>query len=105
MVGQNRHSLTFEHKLWLQLQYNYMYGIGTEYTSHDKEICQHCKRIINNFKKSINQIRPLLMQWWKTSYKLGTDVKRGEQYRGPGFESGISHSEKLWGQAESLRIL
>ena len=39
-----------------------MEGIGTGYTSHDKEICLHWKRLKNNFKKSINQIRPVLMQ-------------------------------------------
>ena len=70
---------------------NYMDGIGTGYTSHDKEIC---KRLKNNFR--INQsdqtctdamMKHMLgwvkKQWFfpppKTSYKLGTEEKQGKQ--------------------------
>ena len=46
----------------LRLQLNYMDGIGTEYTSHDKELCPHSK-VSKTTSKSINQIRPVLMPW------------------------------------------
>ena len=72
--------------------FNYMDGIGTWYTSHDKEICLHGKR--QTTSKSINQIRPVLMLWWNVRgrgvkkqcffpqdklYTISTDEKRGER--------------------------
>ena len=70
-----------------------MDGIGTGYKSHNKEICLHGKRLKNNFK--INQPdqtctdavkkrmrgrgKKAVFFPPKTSYKLGTDEKRGEQ--------------------------
>ena len=93
MVGQKTSLVSFKHKIMTSA--NYTNGIGTGYKSHDKEICLHGKRLKKQLQnQSINQIRPVLMLWWnvqgggvqkqcffppKTSYKLGTDEKRGKQ--------------------------
>ena len=62
---------------------NILDGIGTGY---DKEMCLHSKRLKNYFK--INRRDETYEGGWakkavvfplKTIYKLGTDVKRGEQ--------------------------
>ena len=67
-----------------------MDGIGTGYTSHDKEIC---KRLKNNFRiyQSDQTCTDAMMKHMlggvkssgffppKTSYKLGTEEKQGKQ--------------------------
>ena len=87
---KKRHSLTLNTKI--RTTSNYTDGIGTGYTSHDNEMCLHSKDLKTTLK-SINQIwhtdavikhvRGRVKNWWffspKTSYKLGTGVKRGEQ--------------------------
>ena len=92
-VGQKTSLVNFKHKITPSA--NYTDGIGTRYTSHDKEICLHGKRL-KTTSKSINQTIPILTTDAvmkrirgrgkkvvffppKTSYKLDTDEKRGEQ--------------------------
>ena len=90
-MGQKTSLVNFKHKITTSA--NYTDGIGTGYTSHDNEMCLHITDL-KNYSKSINKIGPVLMPWWnvwgggvkkrrffppKTSYKLGTGVKRGEQ--------------------------
>ena len=72
---------------------NYTDGIGTGYTSHNKELCLHGKRLKNYFKinQSNETCTDAVMKRTrgggkkavffppKRSYDLGTDVKRGEQ--------------------------
>ena len=45
---KKHHSLTFKHKI--RSSANNTDGIGTGYTSHDKELCLNFKRLINYFK-------------------------------------------------------
>ena len=47
-LGQKTSLVNFKHKITTST--NYTDGIGTGYTSHDKEICLHGKRLKNNFK-------------------------------------------------------
>ena len=92
-VGQKTSLVNFKHKITPSA--NYTDGIGTRYTSHDKEICLHGKRL-KTTSKSINQTIPILTTDAvmkrirgrgkkvvffppKTSYKIDTDEKRGEQ--------------------------
>ena len=56
--GSKTSIVNFKHKIMTSA--NYTDGIGTGYTSHDKELCLHGKRLKNYFK-SINQIIPVLM--------------------------------------------
>ena len=49
---KNTSLVNFKHKTTISANYM-MDGIGTKYTSYDKEIYLHCKRLKNNFK--INQ--------------------------------------------------
>ena len=56
-VGQKTSLVNFKHKITTSA--NYTDGIGTRYTSHDKEICLHGKRL-KTTSKSINQIIPIL---------------------------------------------
>ena len=72
---------------------NYTDGIGTGYTSQDKEICLQGKRLKNKFKINqsnqtcTNAIMKLMRGRGKkavvfppkTKYKLGMDEKQGEQ--------------------------
>ena len=51
MVGEKTSLVNFKHKIMTSA--NYTGGIGTGYTSHDKELCLHRKRQKNYFK--INQ--------------------------------------------------
>ena len=50
-VGHKTSLISFKHKITTSA--NYKGGIGTGYTSHDKELCLHSKRLKNYFK--INQ--------------------------------------------------
>ena len=86
-MGQKKSLVNFKHKITTSA--NYTDGIGTGYTSHDKEICLHGKRLKNNFK--INQSnetctdtvmkhtrgrgKKAVVFSPKTSYKLGYDKK------------------------------
>ena len=86
---KKRHLLT--HKITASA--NYTDCIGTGYMSHNKEICLHGKRLKNNFKinQSAQACTDAVMKRTrergknavvfptKTSYKLGTDEKRGKQ--------------------------
>ena len=47
-MGQERSLVNFKHKVMTSA--NFTDGIGTGYTSHDKEICLHGKRLENNLK-------------------------------------------------------
>ena len=51
LLGQKTSLVNLNHKITTSA--NYTDGIGTGYTSHNKEICLHGKRLKNNFK--INQ--------------------------------------------------
>ena len=46
--GSKKSLVNFKHKVMTSA--NYTDGTGTGYTSHDKEICLHGKRLENNFK-------------------------------------------------------
>ena len=58
-IFSQRGVIKFKHKITTSA--SYMDSIGTGYTSHNKEICLHSKRIKNNFKNQSIKIRPLLM--------------------------------------------
>ena len=103
------HTLASNTKLRLQLTIR---TALVQDMSHDKEKFLHGK-ILKRLQKLINQIRPVLMLWCnlrgeggkkaviflpKTSYKLGTDVKRGKQENYWKFKK-MSHSvglSKTW---------
>ena len=105
-VGQKTSPVNFKHKVTTSADYCIWTALVQDILLTTKKCVCMVKELKNNFK-SINQIRPVLMLWWnvgggelkqggfslKTSYKLGTDKKRGEQV---GFLVRFNSQEQNW---------